>query len=846
MCGYDRGEAGRSLVKSAQWVCMGGSWVRGYLDPKGDRSTLRCGRRSFYWGDREAPQALLQKFDPIRLASEWVQQHKSGLPNAATKKPWDVAFADALALAGADKKALLSEQEALVKVLTKEAEQADRAGFLAHRTTMRNYYLRDFKQDRRHAAYRAKLDGAFRLFVNQQKSNEKAKQLRELLADVLTYKRAPDGQWFQQVRNELKDPKTGGLKPFDPTPAAKMREVLISAFLHFAIFELIEHVREGTRNTAKAYFVSVNQTQAKAPQPLTRFELLETVREAAVSEERRGPVFCVQWLAHAVKKGLLGKPLVDQKLTPTDKFLCASSPLVLAGAVEYFADQQWPAYKAKLQNARKASAAVDDAAVWTNALEDIRNQMKSAIGTGWCYGAIPAYHLSVKEASYALRPKSGSPWLVEPPKVEQVDNGWLKCGTFQFTDEVWLQALLKDELKPEHDDAAGDANAEAQGAVDASRDNMAEKVGGFMGMVLDIVNKVTGIDLSFVQKYLDQLKGLVQVAYELAQGKLKDPQAALEKAHKAVDSLTGNALSAAEAKAKGEAMEKLAAARVALKPAEDAVKSAMNEARAIAQKLQSGGLLRTMANELIDLLSNKVTSFIEPYVKKLVAMVIEAIQPTVFMIKNTAVSAVMGVPFAGGLLANGVSLAFDWAWSKILDFLNRGLMKIVEKVLSEALRGVLGPIVEMVRGHLVKGVQSLCSTLRVPSDFCPTQLVFAPQDEWLTRMACNKVGPMLKRVGAELARESRQRYDHRVAGLLRDAPNIGKRIASHYLRKYGHTYDSWMAMAGPLASDAERALAAKLGPRIEHDLRERLAMSTNQGRGLLEGQRGGPRGAPGN
>ncbi|MBI3072162.1 MAG: hypothetical protein HYY84_08585 [Deltaproteobacteria bacterium] len=892
VCGYDRGYFGRSKLAPAEWVCTGGKWLKSYVDPDGSRTTLRCGRRAFKFAETLAVNDIVENFDPLDGVRDWVKNHRLERRKiTVTRRLQDEHSAEYQKFKGimhGAKGVLKSAHDQVMKVFETRvievpAEKAfyglghdekkmrhlldahdgrwdkvlddkmkvlfntlddlriDQAGFLGHRLTIRNYYLahRDshfkalqhFKDE--FPKLRVLLEEGFEQTL---RSGEKsAKPIKGLIGDVLGNKRAPDGQWFQEMRNALADEKRDLIMRED-IPGG--RGTLISAFLHFAMFNMLDHTRGITLRRAKDYFNALAD-HAKNAAPLSRYELLEAARTAPFAPRFHGPLFCVERLGTLPRTWDKVQKKKVIEFAPTGEHICGTSPLLLAGAVEVFADRRFKDYEARYSAAVRHGRNAKDWRVTENEREDIRLEAKNSVGGIWCYGAIPGETAKVDDASRALEPGAGSPWVVDVPKREKDDkrDGWLRCEKYQFSDEAWFLALLADEKQAERDDAGGGAAGGEAGQAMSLVGGGVESMMGKLGDVAKIVSDLGGPDLTMIKKYIDQAMELVKGVAEAAKGNMKGLTELVDKGAKAIDTLVSDETKAmvaaaatpgdATTKAVEAVKQKLAEAKTKFKDAKTAAEAKFKDLKQAAMKLKgSGGIVTALANELIGFLSKKIVGFIEPFARKLISLVMNLLQPLVVGLRTAIAGAVAGIPFGGGALVMAVNAAFDYVWSAIVDLLTNKLFGVIERMLTAGLRAVFGPIVKAIKQMVIDGVQTACQGLGI-SDFCPSQFAeLPPKDRWLEgALACEgaPVVPTHEELNA-IAAVARERLERRHQRLIEEAPQIARRFADRHFARYGHTLDSWMAMVGPAATAGQRAIAERIGREMERDVRAQLAM----------------------
>ncbi|MBI3071558.1 MAG: hypothetical protein HYY84_05450 [Deltaproteobacteria bacterium] len=901
LCGYDRGPAGRKLIDAAHWVCDGGRFVHGFVDAAGNRNSLRCGKRAFFWGETAATATSAARFDPLAAVHEWAADHAEAMVkwtdiikvgvHTRTRKKFgrgsrdryhevkqrvDAEFRDwglghewelRLLLDKLHAQKLDDRMTLLFDYIRKV--RSDRFAFLGHRTTTRLYYLQDFLEGVKTESpilYGLLTDDFDRL-VNSKPDDpeavDPASELRTLIKDVIVdKKRAPDGKWFQEVRNALAD-ESHALEA--KTDIENGQSIVMSAFVLYALFDMLDYVRAKVLSAARTYALQVVLTLAASKEhqrPLSRLELLERARIARVDPRDEGPVYCVEKLRDPTARKEGDKAFYET----TGEYVCGSTPLILTGAVEIYMMKRrvtLPSTVAAIHERHRAArrqagskggagvrpvsyaprAATSRAATprppievreIENEEERIQMEIRNSIGAGWCYGATPGMTAKVVDASIALARKESSPWTVNIPKIgdDNGRNGWFRCEKFQFSDETWLAALLKDEKMAES--AMSDGGGKTGGVMSLIAPAIM-KVISKLGNVVKIVDSMSGVDLNFLGPVI---------------GKATQAIGELQRGLQTVTNAAGQVIAVAK-----ETWEKATDAWVEAEknklPTKEQLKKQVKEAKEKYEKLAKDYLRgeigkyvkqylplkwngKPILDGLVDLLvgfvTGKIIGFIKPKTMELVAEVIGIVQPIYNAIKNAIASAVASVPFVGGVLAMAVNTLFEKLWDKLVDFLNNKLLAIVERFLAKAVRGVLGGIVDSTKKVINDAVASLLSKAGLGEILGPTVLKdvklvdSSPADAWLERaLACNKVPRFTPREARQMVAAADRALRARSARMLARAPQFARRVADHYLAKFGHTLDSWTRANSHATSQAARALTRRAGNQMKAVMRSELS-----------------------
>ncbi|MBI3071027.1 MAG: hypothetical protein HYY84_02765 [Deltaproteobacteria bacterium] len=350
---------------------------------------------------------------------------------------------------------------------------------------------------------------------NQNKTNA----LNALIQDVVKGDRAADDKWYDEFLGEATEDDMLRIQPNDLAVTLRVHHV----------FETFHRARRTLLRRAHDYANEVFEN-VQSRRHLTRLELHEEARSEPILAKFKGNVFCVSETR---------KPAPDGKT----RFVCASSPLLVAGAVERWAERIWwkkPANEAEEQRRDEAKA-----------------KRRADVKTEWCYGGMvnrPVYGHRTSKAVLGEMRELDSPYELDVPesvteKKKAVSTAnWLKCTGFQYSDESWERALEKPTEKvakkaapptegkkksyvqasaPRKDPQGDPISAEdRKDAEDESADLMKE-AGGLLKTVLDLVMPELGEAMRLIEnaahmadKFLEtwkaKLVGLAKGQWEIS------------------------------------------------------------------------------------------------------------------------------------------------------------------------------------------------------------------------------------------------------------------------------------------------------------------------------------------
>jgi hypothetical protein len=811
ICGFDR-ETGGTRLAASQWVCGGGQWVSNYQSPTGERSSLRCSKRIFRWGETEASARRARGLDIIqRLRDRLTPQRMGQFETAPEIERILAAFGRGFLGVKRPDPAVRQSLHACVNELfgyLRGVPKADPVGFLGHRTTIRRFFAQEFKAQA-YAPVRNLLEKSFQELLARKNKEEEG--LRAIVGEVARGERAPDGRWFQEFSAEFLE--GSGVK--------LGHSVALAAYSHHVLFQIFDEVAKSIQEEARRYADEV-VGKARSGAPMTRLELLETAKRdpnnpwrvsdgdalrKVLSKADSTPVFCVTPASQT-------SPLQGKLTAPPENYLCGSSALLLAGIVEQHA------------HARRVPFLSPEL-------------FKKEYAGAWCYGATMGRKTRApKKLSYVFRKESESPWIAELPRFDKGPNdagdpGWLRCSKLQFADEVWRTA---DPERKKVEEKAQSPNPDAE---------VQKKVGGFgaevlewliarLGNLQEIMRDLTDIKNDFIDGWLKRALEKLKQPWEIAKKRLNELREGIEKARKKVDDLRDAYEAAKENYLKNPTVKELLAKK-------QEAESAWKESKGLVQKATGAvdqGLSalkqqnRTVPDDQLvpdllqavqKLLADRLSRFVIPKAKALLSDGFRRLRGLLKPVEAAAVSAAAGAPFVGAVLAMGVTFAFDVGLSKLEDFVADKLVGFVERFLSGGLRSVLSPLMASLKKVIVEKVKAECVT-RGFGDFCPDQLVAAaPGDAWIERATACRYAPVIGPAEMANAARAEARMQRRASKFRREAPRLARAFADQMLARYGYSYDSWLAATASTVHTARAALAAKRATTIERRLRAEIA-----------------------
>ncbi|MBI3070771.1 MAG: hypothetical protein HYY84_01460 [Deltaproteobacteria bacterium] len=820
LCGFDRAsDAGRKRVNATS-ICEGGEFLRKYHGPGGERSTLRCGQRRFRWAESANSARVLADFSARAEVDAWIRVRRDSIRRnndyglgrlegtfwkfmrGAIHRSADLPSAVRLATGApriAERKKAVEEKMGLVLSTFANAAK-EKSAFLGHRTSMRRFLLglglgaetggpvlKKFLQGIGVAfdllsrltlrAYlsgivggtivpedlRTRLDALHRAGLKS-KLDPVIAVVKELLAE----EHPADEAWFQEFLvavNEARDNDGNILTP---------PEVIIEAFGAFAHVRALDFLRHRALQASKNYVNAL--IRQGPPAVLSRYEVLDLAAG--------NPLFCS-----------------TDPLQPTqNRFACGKSPLVMPGFLERAADAEGIA-AVDLESYRHMAPAAA-----YNFREQRRAQAKSRYAPKWCYGAGPGKTDDTQKASVSLRPRTGgalaleSPWSVTIPPLDPhaivSDAGWFRCGSYKFSDEVWARALPADIKPPEQFVApAGDAYKEVSGFIGDLMQWIFSRLADIDGAIKGIVN----VDIPFVSDYAKNASSSMQKRWADASAELRAIQTSVDRAESdRVIKLVAWEKSKAQRDpqstqdAKRAEYDKVVGDKAA---AQTALQNGLKTKREELGKVPVD-VVTQLEDLVVSKINEKVGELLYPLVKEVVEPPLVWFGNTIiFPIENAVAAVVAAVPFGGGALVMGVHGVFFALRVVIVEAVVTAIIMVVQKFVGMGVRALLGVVLKGVRDNLQAQIADACrKTPDVWSDICPKKVADrAPQDRWLDKAYACGAKPFIGPKTIEQAALAKARLEQRAANLTAKAPVLARRFADHFLARYGHSYDSWMA-----------------------------------------------------
>jgi hypothetical protein len=509
MCGLADNLVGRRVVRAANAVCLGGAAMKAFQSALGDTSTLKCFQRRYKWGESKKSEAVLDSIDwPqfLKAAAETVQKDRRNAADEAALLKWAETYNHTLGHRTALRVGLLRASIPAIQELMKlpELKVAD--------------ILYADVQDEAIEKPTPEKEAAKQKKIEKEKQ-AKAKALNDLITEVKKGERAASGKWWQEFRLEAMEK---GKQRVRGEVIALMERVN-------RIFEILDTARGVLLEKAKEYADHVFAYAKGSKYLLTRPEVHELARDAIIAERHKGSIYCIA--DHTVTEEESGKG--------KHTFVCASSPLLIAGAVEQIVDKR----KGEFQGSK-------DSPQWDAFLQKTRGQVK----TEWCYGGTekkPIYGQSPTPALYGT--DLSSPFQLEvPPGVLDLatytrsrnepvkwksGTNWLKCASFAYSDENWQKAEPgKGAPTPAQAAAFFWEMLGAGGGGDAAQ--ITNAVGGFVVKLISLVSPKFGKALEAIKNLatasMDFIENWVGKFADLAKNQSEELKKRQEKAEQAV------------------------------------------------------------------------------------------------------------------------------------------------------------------------------------------------------------------------------------------------------------------------------------------------------------------------
>jgi hypothetical protein len=631
----------------------------------------------------------------------------------------------------------------------------------------------------------------------------KAKELNELLDDVRYGGRPVDAAWYQAFRLAATEGRQLRIPP----------EQLAVALRVHHLFEMLEAARVLVVSQAKAYHAAVMKRAAR-DRPRSRLGLHERARRSAIPERYKGSIFCVSDPVRTAPSGL-------------PEYVCASSPLLVAGRVEVEMQE-----KKKL--AQKASWFKDRS---PEAKEEIEKRMQGKGRFGWCYGGMEGSPERGNNPSPALLPNRSSPYEMDipPSVVVQGKNriNWLKCTGFAYSDEDWKEADPSREPGPETTQKAA-APIAARGKTSRMTSQIGGIIKGIIDLVLpgfvDFINSIPDLihaATDFLDNFVGQFVKIAQAGWSKVGEALKKRKEEIthlaRKRDKAREEMHQMEVQAAGGDK--NAQEKLPALKERLKDLEkeEAAKEreqqkAIESSAATKAIPGTSNLINHLLDKLLDTAVARVNKHVSPRARWLFTKGLAFLHNILDPIANSVVTALASIPYVGSTLSGLALNVYQRIMAYLRDTIIDKLVGLVERLVGKAIRGHIKGLFTRVSKKVLELVVGFCPRiLSKYGDFqsaCPKEVQFAAlpaRDRWLERaLACSPRELIDDRI-----RENAVAARHQLLGIAarmrREVPQIARDLADGYLARFGYNHDTWMAaVAGtPPARLAVRAAAIK-------------------------------------
>jgi hypothetical protein len=769
ICGIDRAPAGLRQIRQATAVCLGGASTKDFQSPSGDRSSLQCFSRRFRWGESPQSESILRAFDWKTAVAAAAVAARSSLQCdpllCSPGRPPDQALVAKLSeLVKADMEGLVQwvgdvghtfgHRTSLSKLLLERGPT--RGGGMDGDTLAPTTWLQRFSFGpsqnfcyRRLDAPETGLSGWPQTCSDR--SQEIANELNGLINDLRTGARvADDACDFRSTAHD------GG-------PRVTTKELGI-AFRVNLLMQVLEQARQILLASARDYAKAVRST-ARGAWLLSRPELLEAAALDPNANRSKGNVFCA--------------PLRGAGSTP-DELVCASSPLLVAGAAQVSAED-----------------AAGSAAVAANDVQKL-DQARNRVSFGWCYGGLADLPLHPGPHAAVLADERGelsSPYRMQVPQLVRSGQNapplnttnWLKCASFQYSDAGW-------QLKPAETDSASAAGPDDDPRVAKG----ASEVLGFFGEVIMWAlgtfspPDLAQLPIEWQDTWTDRFLTVAKNQWKASAARVDPKAAEVDKAQEAYVRALKNAAAAPPGKLHDDAMQ---TATAALNTLQD--KTAALRAARTAEKARNGiiagtaDLWRGLMDEAAKVVGAAAEKLVEPKVGELMDKVFEAADKLKEVIKDATDSGLAAIPYFGAVLVAAANVAIDMAWDKLKEFAKEQVNQFVTRIFAALLRPLSGQVYNAARMRFKKIIADACR----PAEICPDSMEVGElpaKDRWM--VACPATGLDLAAFRREAA-EAKERLAARTAGLKKEATVWALRFADRALARHGLSLASWKAFA---------------------------------------------------
>jgi hypothetical protein len=659
-------------------------------------------------------------------------------------------------------------------------------------------------------------------------NEEKAKELNEMLDEVRKEGRPADGRWYQSFR--LAATEDGQMR-VTPQELSTVRRVN-------RLFEVLEGARRKFLAQAKRYADAVysKARSRRGRELLSRVEIHERARTSAIASRFKGSVYCV---TDRKSRGSAGMR----------QFVCASSPLLVAGSVERKVGRRHVRAK-EAREARRVAAGPRGrrrSARRAELEQRHRSKVRNRVSFDWCFGGMRGRRVFGHKPSIVLYQDGlSSPYALDVPKTvlkkpvvgnplqRRSERDWIKCTGFQYSDESWEQADPPKREKAVAKKVKGPKTGDGRASEQTSK--IMNKVGGLFGAMIRIVlpkfadafervKDLANAATEFIDKWIVPLvkggqKKWQRTADELAkhEAAVKTAEQEAEKKREAFHKAEVDAAPPGPQKKQND--EKKARALEEWNEAKKEVKAKKNELKAAKKAAQkdrtidgSGEVLGRMLEDLTMMVTKRISAIIEPNARQLLSRGFKFVRQILDPIAKSVISSLAGIPFVGAGLAALGQVAYSLALDALENLAFDGLFGIVERILAKGVRAVITPIFKAIQGKLLELAMNICS--RISPEVCPRDggLKFSalpPRDQWIERAMACQAPPIFNEELMRDAALARREILETAAQMRVEVADYARDLADRYLARHGLSYDAWMAAVGGGLAPAVVARAGRI------------------------------------
>jgi chemotaxis protein histidine kinase CheA len=259
------------------------------------------------------------------------------------------------------------------------------------------------------------------------------------------------------------------------------------------------------------------------------------------------------------------------------------------------------------------------------------------------------------------------------------------------------------------------------------------------------------------------------------------------------------------------------------KAAKEELLTTTKDYRKVSAKIDgSATVFEKMIEALVKINTDKAMEHAEPAVSDMFTKGFRWVRQLLGLVVKALTAVVGSIPFVGGVLAVALQVAYDIGMDLLEQLCLEKLIEFVRRIFSKKVRDRLGDLTKSLQDKVLSLVSADFKQEYpnpYPDDGQLLLAAFAPDKLWILRALACRRAPLIDAKMEEEAIAARFRILNRAREMYENAPMYARAFADRYFRRFGLTYNQWMAAVATDAHPVMVARAQAIEKRIREDLK---------------------------